>query len=1251
VDAIPPAVHSRPLTFLLSFAKHVLAAGCFVQATAWAQTARDTVVEITTTTAAASPYITLTWNSAASVTAQKVWRRVKGGTNWGTATNLGAGDLSYADPTALPGVAYEYSFQRTRSVAPTTVYGAIVAGYQVPLLDQRGKVILLVDNTMSTPLAPDLTLLQRNLAGDGWTVYRHDVERSVVAASDNTAGNYAKRLSEVQTIRALVQSDYNSAPGTDWALLIVGRVPMPYSGYIAPDGHPDHSGAWSTDAYYADVNGTWTDTSVDNTSVSLSDARNRNVPGDGKFDQSSLPSDVEIQTGRVDLLNLASVPAGLDETTLLRQYLARNHQFRRGLGPYASVQRRAIVDDNFGYFGGEAFASSGYRNAIGFFGRNAGQVDATDWFGTLGTLPVLFAHGCGGGSFTSASGVGTSTYDFSRRDSKAVFTQLFGSYFGDWDSSNNFLRSPLAGTQDSLGLACMWSGRGYFHLYHMALGEALGYGVRYSQNNNENTFSGGWSQNGFNRSIHMGLVGDPTLRLHTVIPPTRVVASSGAGGVTLTWQASADGTLGYHVYVGTSVNGPFTRLTGGATSTADPAGSPLAALTYLHTAAVAGTAYIYLVKAVKLETSASGTYVNTSVGEMAQVTHQSGTPLPLPPTNLVVAGTGSTNFVLTWEDNATDETAYEVQWRNPASNTWSLAATLGPNITTSTHNGATAGLINYYRVRAANGTRRSAFTAETAQYNLPGLVDVRNDFVQGNLSSGTFVVPLRRFSGSQGAVTATYTTTAVLGTPGTDLTAPSGTATWGHGVSGDFNVNVGVPSGGPRLTSIFRVDVTSPGGGLALSNGLRCWGQIGDPASQVLPAAWQSAAIGATGAGYSESVSGVFGATVRSGDITGTADSFRLTYRTITGDCRMTARIFYFSPMVGTTRAGLMIRESTAAGSRMNSILAQPTGGVTRVYRPTLNGTADNTATQAGLPVAIWLRATRSGNNLSTQYSSDGSTWTDLGTAITLAAAPADLLMGLALLSNNVAVPEVWGYARFDNLEMLHQPLPPATLAAAYGPQAGEIALAWEASLDCTQYRLERSAQAGTGFAEIGVVSGTTFTDSGLTPGQLYFYRVRGTNSLYTSAYSGETSAAPLNVIESWRLNSFGTTSNSGLAADNADFDHDGLPNLVEFALGQPANQPATSPKVLVGKTTVGAQSFLTLTYARKLSATGVTLWVDAAALPNGAWSQIDPLDSANQVSVQDNVPAAGWQTFTIKDTVPMQGSPGRTLRLRATRP
>lgn len=57
-----------------------------------------------------------------------------------------------------------------------------------------------------------------------------------------------------------------------------------------------------------------------------------NVPGDGKFDQTFIPSTIELEVGRVDLSDL---PAFLPKTErdLLRQYLDKNHNFRHKSSP------------------------------------------------------------------------------------------------------------------------------------------------------------------------------------------------------------------------------------------------------------------------------------------------------------------------------------------------------------------------------------------------------------------------------------------------------------------------------------------------------------------------------------------------------------------------------------------------------------------------------------------------------------------------------------------------------------------------------------------------------------------------------------------------------------------------------------------------------------------------------------------------------------------------------------------------------
>jgi hypothetical protein len=79
------------------------------------------------------------------------------------------------------------------------------------------------------------------------------------------------------------------------------------------------------------------------------------------------------------------------------------------------------------------------------------------------------------------------------------------------------------------------------------------------------------------------------------------VATNGVGGVGLRWNASLEPVVGYHVYRAATVAGPFSRLTGSlitATNYTDPLVS----------------SNVYMVRAVKLELSASGTYYNPSQG-------------------------------------------------------------------------------------------------------------------------------------------------------------------------------------------------------------------------------------------------------------------------------------------------------------------------------------------------------------------------------------------------------------------------------------------------------------------------------------------------------------------------------------------------------------------------------------------------------------------------------------------------------------
>ena len=127
---------------------------------------------------------------------------------------------------------------------------------------------------------------------------------------------------------------------------------------------------------------------------------------------------------------------------------------------------------------GLAFAASGWRNFAPMFG--ADNVFAGDVFPDLETESYLWSYGCGGSGYTHCGGV-ASTADFASNRVLSVFTILYGSYFGDWDNTDNILRAPLAA--EGAPLVNFYSGRPVWNVHHMALGYPVGYSARLNQNN------------------------------------------------------------------------------------------------------------------------------------------------------------------------------------------------------------------------------------------------------------------------------------------------------------------------------------------------------------------------------------------------------------------------------------------------------------------------------------------------------------------------------------------------------------------------------------------------------------------------------------------------------------------------------------------------------------------------------------------------------------------------------------------------
>ncbi len=477
-----------------------------------AQTAREVAVEIKASWVSGLG-ITLNWRYDASTTSYDVYKR--SGNSWVKKKNTSG--LTWTDSFAVEGVRYEYRVARNSSSYSFTWNGYISAGFKIPATENLGKVLLVLDSNYSVPLSYTISQYKQQLTNEGWTV----IQKSFL------------RTAAVTDIKSWIKSQWDTDSNNLTAVILLGKIPIPYSGNFRPDGHTDHTGAWPADMYYGTFWSSWTDVSVNNTTATRSE--NRNVPGDGKFDRSYInPSGtatadiryVQLPIGRIDLSNM---PYFGRDTALVQRYLLKNINFRTGI---FKAPNRSVIDDNFGFFapGGEAFASGGFRN---FATMAYDSITEADYVTQLKAKPYLLSYGCGPGTYDAASGVGD--YKIFKTDSLLnPFTLLFGSYFGDWDNENAFLRAPLAGR--GWGLASVWSGRPYWMFHHCSLGEPLHKAVLTSYNS-YNIYNVGLHSSG----VHTSLQGDPTLQLFPIPTITGLaVDSTNKRRVKLLWNSYSD---------------------------------------------------------------------------------------------------------------------------------------------------------------------------------------------------------------------------------------------------------------------------------------------------------------------------------------------------------------------------------------------------------------------------------------------------------------------------------------------------------------------------------------------------------------------------------------------------------------------------------------------------------------------------------------------------------------------------------------
>jgi regulation of enolase protein 1 (concanavalin A-like superfamily) len=135
-------------------------------------------------------------------------------------------------------------------------------------------------------------------------------------------------------------------------------------------------------------------------------------------------------------------------------------------------------------------------------------------------------------------------------------------------------------------------------------------------------------------------------------------------------------------------------------------------------------------------------------------------------------------------------------------------------------------------------------------------------------------------------------------------------------------------------------------------------------------------------------------------DIWDTSDQFHYVYQQISGDAELIARVASITNTHSWAKAGVMVRESLTAGSRHAMVVASVSRGYAFQRRPNPGEYSEHTSGGSGAPPG-WVRLVRRGDLFEAFRSTNGSTWTRIGSD-TIPMGDT-IYVGLAATSHNTA--------------------------------------------------------------------------------------------------------------------------------------------------------------------------------------------------------------------------------------------------------
>ncbi|MGO8673986.1 MAG: choice-of-anchor tandem repeat GloVer-containing protein, partial [Capsulimonadaceae bacterium] len=243
----------------------------------------------------------------------------------------------------------------------------------------------------------------------------------------------------------------------------------------------------------------------------------------------------------------------------------------------------------------------------------------------------------------------------------------------------------------------------------------------------------------------------------------------------------------------------------------------------------------------------------------------------------------------------------------------------------------------------------------------------------------------------------------------------------------------------------------------------------------------------------------VYRATASGAEGTAAVGTSTAAYYTDTG---LTNGVEYFYTVAAVNDGGTSAQSTEAFATPEAGLLSAPTG---------LAATAGNA--QVGLSWSSSTGATSYNVYRATSSGAEGST--TIGTASTTAYTDTGLSNGTTYFYKISAVNGEGTSAQSSETSATPEPPAPAAPSGLTAtPGGAQISLSWTASTGAASYNVYRATTSGAeGTTAIGTATTTTYTDTGLTNGVTYFYKVAAVNGGGTSPQSTEASATPVAPI------------------------------------------------------------------------------------------------------------------------------------------